>query len=70
MIVAIGQPPPAVFPDVATRAERNQRRYLQFLYSHPGEAAALQDDLVELGVVAFDLRNRALWAVALTDVWH
>jgi hypothetical protein len=36
MMAISGKVPPAVFPDVATRAERNQARYLAWLRSHLG----------------------------------
>jgi hypothetical protein len=70
-MMVIGQPPPAVLGGLSsTRASRNQQRYLQFLNRHPGAAAALQEDLVELGLVAFDLRAAALWDEAQIEVWH
>jgi hypothetical protein len=34
-MIVIGQAPPAVFPDVCTRAERNQARYLAWAAQAP-----------------------------------
>jgi hypothetical protein len=69
-MIVIGQAPPAVFPDVCTRAERNQARYLAWLRRHPGAAEDLTAILAELGTAAFERASMDMWNEAQVDVWH